>query len=85
MGENVDNAKNGVKVIHILKRLKNRYIWVMHKVIHIIHKESMWNNDEINKFEKKIEKSIDFFIVKILLKFAFKRKILNFQTLIIRQ
>ena len=38
------------------------------------------NNDEINKFEKKIEKSIDFFIVKILLNFAFKRKILNFQT-----
>ena len=26
LGENVDNAKNGVKVIHILKRLKNRYI-----------------------------------------------------------
>ena len=26
MGENVDNAKNGAKVIHILKRLKNRYI-----------------------------------------------------------
>lgn len=39
MGGNVDNAKNGVKVIHILKRLKNRYIWVMHKVIHIIHME----------------------------------------------
>ena len=66
MGKNVDNAKNGVKVIHIQKRLKNRYILV--------------NNDEINKFEKKVEKSIDFFIVKILLNFAFKRKILNFQT-----
>ena len=26
LGENVDNAKNGVKVIHIHKRLKKRYI-----------------------------------------------------------
>ena len=33
--------------------------------------------------EKKIEKSIDFFIVKILKNFAFKRKILNFQRTII--
>jgi hypothetical protein len=41
------------------------------------------NNDEIKKFDKKIKKSIDFFIVKILKNFAFKRKILNFQRIII--
>ena len=33
--------------------------------------------------QKKIKKSIDFFIVKILKNFAFKRKILNFQRTII--
>jgi len=38
---------------------------------------------EIKKFDKKIKKSIDFFIVKILKNFAFKRKILNFQRTII--
>ena len=32
---------------------------------------------------EKIKKSIDFFIVKILKNFAFKRKILNFQRIII--
>ena len=45
--------------------------------------EALVNNDEIKKFDKKIKKSIDFFIVKILKNFAFKRKILNFQRTII--
>ena len=45
--------------------------------------EALVNNDEIKKFDKKIKKSIDFFIVKILKNFAFKRKILNFQRIII--
>ena len=43
VSENVDNVDFGAKVIHSQERLfllENR---VIHKVIHIIHKNKMWN------------------------------------------
>ena len=43
LSKNVDNVDFGAKVIHIHEGLILQENWVMHKVIHIIHQNKMWN------------------------------------------